>query len=161
MPQEKKKPSLRLVGVLFVGGTVVLFIILILGILYTNLPKMLQQAENRFLQKQVEGVYNDALDNAYRMTYDVAIWEEAVRYAEGEYPTLIEDSWPDASLLDNYRFNFVYIKDKNGDDLHVEFYDYLKQMTHFESVAFTWVEPGAPRAGRPLDRHHRAGTGRH
>jgi len=68
---------------------------------------------------------------------DIGIWEEAVRFAEGENPDFVENNWPNASLLETYKFNFVIIKDRDGNDLYAEYYDYLNGRPYLPPEGFS------------------------
>lgn len=125
---EKKPSSLRLLVLAVVGLSLTVFTVVLLAIFYTAMPKMLLQSENRYLVKQldvVNGLLREAMHNTYVMADDIGIREEAVRFALGEHPGFIRSNWPDVSMLQAYRFNFVVIRDLDGKVLHQEFFDYV------------------------------------
>lgn len=125
----KKLRSLRLFVFLLVGGSLAVFTIILFSIFQTNMPRMLLQSENRYLTKQLDvvaGLFNSAMRNTYLLAEDTAIWEETVHFAEGTNPDYIKNNWPDTSLLQSFRLNFVVIKDMDGNDLYVEFLDHVK-----------------------------------
>lgn len=130
MASEKTSRSVRMFVLLFIGVCCALFAILLFTIFYSTMPQMLLQSEQAYLIKQRDvlvGLMKVAERNTYVMADDVGIWDETVRFAEGKNPNYIKNNWPDASLLEGYRFNFILIKDRNGDDLYVEFLDYVKK----------------------------------
>ncbi len=128
MTENKKLHSLRLLVLLLVGTSLAVFTVILLFIFHTSMPRMLLQAESDYLTRQSEvtaGIFKSASRHTYLMAEDMAIWNETVRFAEGENPGFIRDNWPDGSLLQSYRFNFIVIKDAQDNDLYVEFRDYL------------------------------------
>ena len=127
---EKKPRSLRLLALVVVGISLAVFTVVLLAIFYTAMPKMLLQSENRYLAKQldvVNGLLREAMHNTYVMADDIGIREDAVRFAQGEFPDFIRSNWPDISMLQAYNFNFVVIRDLDGKVLHQEFFDYVNR----------------------------------
>ena len=127
---EKKPRSLRLMVLGLIGFSLTAFTVILLTIFYTAMPKMLLQSENRYLAKQldvVQGMLDMARHTTYVMADDIAIWDETVSFVNGENPDYINTNWPDVTMLQSYRFNFVVIRDLDGNVLHQDFYDYAEE----------------------------------
>ncbi len=123
-----KTLSLRLIVIMLIGISMIIFISLFFFIFYNTMPKMLLQSEDRYLEKQldvVEGLLESSFHTMHKMAADVGIWEEPVKFVEGKNPDFIKNNWPDHSILDNYGFDFIIIKDIKGKDLYIEFSDYM------------------------------------
>ncbi|MDL2313876.1 response regulator [Desulfovibrio sp. OttesenSCG-928-C14] len=119
--------SLRTLVIIIVAVSVLAFALIFSGIFYNNVPGMLLQAENRYLEKQLEvvnGLFKDARRNAFNIAEDIGVRDGTVRFILGENPGYIAENWPEASLLDSYHFNFIIIKDAAGNDLYTEFLDF-------------------------------------
>ncbi len=158
----RKIKSLRLLVILFVSVSLLVFAVILFAIFRTAMPAMLLRSENEYLQKQIE-VVRGAIEAAERATFtladDVAIWVDTVHFAQGEDPNYIAKNWPDASLLHNYRCNFIVIKDLNGRILYEEFYDYTDEdalpipagfagrLTHIERDLLARYQASPPPAG--------------
>ena len=128
MTAGKTSRSIRMYVLVFIGVCFGLFTVLLFSIFYSTMPEMLLKSEQAYLTKQLDvltGLTQVSERNTYVMADDVGIWDETVRYAEGANPDYIRNNWPDASLLEGYRFNFILIKDLDDKDLYVEFLDYL------------------------------------
>ncbi|MDL2320839.1 response regulator [Desulfosarcina sp. OttesenSCG-928-B08] len=129
MAGEKASRSIRMSVLVFIGVCFVLFAVLLFSVFYLTMPRMLLRSEQSYLTKQLEmltGLMREAERNTYVMADDTGIWEETVRFVAGNNPDYIRNNWPDASPLATYRFNFMIIKDADGNDLYVEFLDYAK-----------------------------------
>ena len=124
---ERTPHSLRLLVLALVGFSLTVFTVVLLTIFYTTMPKMLLQSESRYLARQlavVEDALRMAMHHTYVMADDMGIREDATLFALGEYPDYISRSWPDASILETYRFNFVVFRGLDGNVLYQDFYDY-------------------------------------
>ncbi len=129
MAKEHAPRSLRFIVLLLVSANFVFFTCVFYAVFHSGLPGMLLQSETLHQTEQLEVVgkiFASAQDRLYSMTADTALWPEAVDYAEGRNPDFIAKNWPDAPQPAVYRFNLFLIKDKDGNDLHAEFYDYLE-----------------------------------
>ncbi|MDL2290495.1 response regulator [Desulfovibrio sp. OttesenSCG-928-F20] len=129
MHRKKTLRSLRWYVLCLVGGSIAAFILIFFLIYITGMPRILLQAEDSYLRKQldvVQGIFNAAVDNTFMIADDIGVWDETVRFALGENPDYMVNNWPESSALHNYRFNVLVIKDQHGKDMHVEFYDYIQ-----------------------------------
>ena len=132
MLRYKKSLSLRILILLIVGVSMLLFGAVFFPLFHATMPSMLLHSENSYLSKQldvVSGLLDEAKRNTYTMANDTAVWDETFFFAEGENPDYINKNWPGSSPLDAYNFNFLIIKDKDGNDLLAEFYDYIRDVS--------------------------------
>ncbi len=126
---DKKYPSLKSLVILIIGICLLLFALVFFLFFRNTASQILLRSEEKYLVKQldlVEGLLKDSLHTIFRFTNDLGIWEETVRFAEGNNPDFFADHWPDSSLLNVYEFNFIEIRDADGQILHSEFLDYIK-----------------------------------
>ena len=136
---EKKPRSLRLLVLTLVGFSLSAFTVILLIIFYTAMPQMLLQSENRYLDKQMEGVeglLDMSMHGTYVMADDIGIWDETVHFVQGDNPDYLSSNWPDVSMLRAYRFNFVVIRDLDGKVRHQEFLDYVNDRPMAEPEGF-------------------------
>ena len=140
MKNKKRLHSLRWLILLTVGVSFGVFLAAFLLIVQTNMSKILLQSEREYLDKQVktvEGTLKDLEVRLISMTKDLAHWDETVRFAGGTNPDYIENNWPGTSILSRYGFNFAIIKDLDGNDLYVDFYDYEEGRSMIMPVGFS------------------------
>ena len=140
MLRYKKSLSLRILILLIVGVSMLLFGAVFFPLFHATMPSMLLRSEHSYLSKQldvVSGLLNEAKRNTYTMANDTAIWDETFLFTEGENPDYINKNWPGSSPLDAYNFNFLVIKDKDGNDLLAEFYDYIRDVSLPVPAGFT------------------------
>ena len=126
MLHKKKLRSLRPMVFLIVGIILAVFIVFFFSIAQNTMSRILLQAESNYVNDRlavVSGNLASAHENLELITKDVAHWEEMVRYTKGENPGFIENNWTGGTMLQYYRYNFIIVKDREGNDLHVEFYD--------------------------------------
>ncbi|MDR2726914.1 MAG: HAMP domain-containing protein, partial [Deltaproteobacteria bacterium] len=129
MAEEQSPRSLKLIAVLLVGACLAVFTAIIFFIFNNSMANMLERAEDKYLEKQLDAVagsFAAAKRNAYLMAEDMGNWNAAVLFVKGQNPGFIQDNWPDNSMLQSYRFNLVVIKDLHNADRYVAFHDYLR-----------------------------------
>ena len=129
MTGKKALRSLRFYVLFLIGSSLAVFILIFFLIYTTGIPRILLQAEDSYLRKQldvVQGIFDAAGENTFMIADDMAVWDETVLFAQGKNPDYMSRNWPEGSALHNYRFNLLIIKDSQGNDLHVEFYDYIQ-----------------------------------
>ncbi len=121
--------SLRRVVLLVSGIILVAFIALFFSIVQTSMQRMLLQAEDDSLQKQMEivsGTLSSAREMLITATMDLAHWKETVSFANGENPDYMENNWPGSTILKNNSLNLLFIKDQTGRDVYTEFYSHIE-----------------------------------
>ncbi len=129
MPREKRPHSLRLILLTLLCALLASFAAIFFSILHASMPAMLVQSESKYLTKQIEvvsGVFASEKERTLSLADDMAVWGDTVEFVKGNNPDYITTNWPDNSILQVYRCNFVVIKNISGDDVYVEFYDYVK-----------------------------------
>lgn len=128
MTRKKTFRSLRVLLLLLVGVSLAVFTTVFFTIFQTSMPKMLSQAENSYLKKQidtVEGLFNSSQHRVYRLAEDWAIWDEAVLFTRGQNKDFIKKNWIDSSFFASFNINFIIIKDIEGNDIYSNYVDYL------------------------------------
>lgn len=131
MPNEKKHRSLRLSVLLLLGLLISVFIIVFFSIFHMAISEMLIKSESKYLENQlktVNSLFDSANENTLLMTGDVAVWEDTVNFVKGGYDDFMTKNWSDVSLLESYKFNFIVFKDLYGNDVHIDFYDYINNI---------------------------------
>jgi len=124
MPTDGRLASLRLYVSLFVGAILAAFALLFFFIFHTTMPQMLLEAENKYLGQQLrltDGMLASARETLLLLTEDTAAWEEGALFVEGKNPNFIANNWPEKSILESFRLNFIFVKDLQGNDLHADF----------------------------------------
>ncbi len=109
------------------GAVLLVFVIALFAVSRVSMSTMLLNAETSYITERLtvaQGILDATADSARAMMRDVAVWNATVDYVQGRYPAYFAESWPDTSLLQVYNFNFIDIKDAQGNDVHVEFRDY-------------------------------------
>ncbi len=140
MHRDRAPRSLRWTVFLMIGITLISFIVAMFTIFQTSLTDILVRTEDNYFDTQykvVSGILENMNDQAARVAEDLAFWDDAARFVEGDNPSFILDNWSGASLLERYRINFVVFKDKNGKDCHVEFRDYIYGDQNAPPAGFT------------------------
>ncbi len=125
-----KPHSLRFFVLVVLGVSLAFFSLIFFSIFHATMPEMLLRAENKYLTEQIDvvsGLLEAARRNTYMMADDTAVWDETVAFVQGANPDFIKKNWPDTSPLHAYGFNFLIIKDKDGNDAYAEFYDHLNE----------------------------------
>ena len=124
---EKRPRSLRRLVFILTGASLTVFSFVLFSIFHTAMPDMLLRAEDMYLDKQhdvVTGLFRIATRNTFVMADDISSGDEITAFVEGKNPGFMKKQWPDMSPLESYRYTFLIIKDADGKDLHIEFFDY-------------------------------------
>ena len=126
MGKQFKPRSLRLLFIWLLVLSLSFFIIIFISIFNASMPKMLENAENQYLNKQMDvvgGVLESSRSKLFLLAEDTAIWEETFQYVMGRNPSFFRDNWPATSLIEAFNLNFVIFKDNKNNDLFLEFYN--------------------------------------
>jgi PAS domain S-box-containing protein len=122
--------SIRVIVLALVLIVTLLFSVIFFLIFQTTMPKMLLEAENKFLQQQihvVEGLFYDAIKHTYVLAEDTAFWDESVGFVTGKNPDYFKNNWKEGSLLENFSLDFIVYADRLGRTVHAEFANYPAQ----------------------------------
>ncbi|MDL2258445.1 response regulator [Eubacteriales bacterium OttesenSCG-928-K08] len=128
MKNVRKHRSLRLTVLGAVSFVLLLFVAVFFIVFSSSISSMLLNVEQGFLEEQRDTVLKQikaAQQSVKNHAMDNALWEETLLFAEGENPDYFPKNWPDTHPLQNYDFNFMIFKDAAGNDLHVEFRDFI------------------------------------
>ena len=133
MPKAKRLKSLRVIVFTFVGVCLLTFMVIFFAVFHTTMTNMLYQSESSHVDEQlsiVNGIMTTTVASQRAITVDVAFWDETVQFVGGQSPDFIERNWPatGTSMLENYGYNFVVMKNLAGDNIYTDYYDiYTKQ----------------------------------
>ncbi len=128
MRSNKILHSLRFKIFIAVGVLLAAFITIFFTIITITLPKMLTQAEEKYISEQALSAahsFDIATGELKRMAGDMGYWGDAALFAEGGNPGFIEENWPNTSPEDVYAANIIVIKDIEGNDRYAQFYDFI------------------------------------
>ena len=126
MKAGRKLRSIRMTMLITVGLSLLAFVLVFLLIVQFNMNRILSDSENQYFNtiRQVVGASVENMQaTTVRLTKDIAHWDETVDFAAGENPDYVEANWPGATILQNYDFDMVIIKDAEGNDRMADMYD--------------------------------------
>lgn len=124
---DNKQRSLRIYVFLLAGSGLTLLSLFLFFVFTSAVPGILLHSERGYMAKQnalMQGLFATARHNAFRIADDIGVWDETVSFITGDNPDYIKNNWPDESLLKNYRYDFILLKDLSGADCYVETFDY-------------------------------------
>ncbi len=125
-------PSLRRITFRFMASGLLVFSISIFAFLYMTIPSLLEQGEDKYFAKQLEFIKSSIADSEKQSVVagdNISVWNETVLFARGRNPSFIQNNWPGTTPLKHLSYNFIIIKDAEGNDLYMEFYDYINNIS--------------------------------
>ena len=128
--QKKSKPrSMRWIVIWIMGISLLIFIVLLNSLFYQTISRMLLEEEDRSIQEElymIGEILQITLGNVSSVARDWAFSDEMADYAEGANEGFTDGRLAKKSPLQNHMLNFMVVKDRDGRDVHVQFYDYHK-----------------------------------
>jgi len=125
---KKRKFSLRAAALLLAGLCFAFFTGVFFVVFYYTMPNMLLTIEKKYLQDQADFLadrFADIQGNISANALDIGIWSECVSFVNGENPDFMKNNWAGGLPTRLFRYNFMLIKDADGNNLYVDFYDYV------------------------------------
>ena len=132
MPNKKRAerlPALQTVTTMTIGTALLLLLGLLLAVLITNMLFLLERNERENMRERgniATGVISSSTENLQALTRDWSSWDESYDFVLGE-----NDTYPD-EVMNDYPFllhslNLCIIKDLDGNDLFVRFFDFYTE----------------------------------
>ncbi len=140
MPFADTPPSLRRITFRFMAIGLLVFSTAVFTFLYVTIPSLLEQGEDKYFAKQLEFIRSSITESERQAVVagdNISVWDEAVVFARGLNPSFIQSNWPGTTPLKHLSYNFIIIKDAKGNDLYIEFYDYINNISLNEKKGFS------------------------
>ena len=124
---SNRRISLRAAALSLAGICLAFFTGVFFLIFYRTMPNMLLSIETKYLQDQTNTLadrFDDIRYNVSATALEIGAWNECVWFVLGGNPAFIENNWAGTTPTHIFRFNFMIIKDAEGNNLFADYYDY-------------------------------------
>ncbi len=126
---KRTLPSLQTMALVSIGLTLLVLLGVLLTVFVynmTNLVRLNEQENMRERGNTALGILSASAGNVQAITRDWSSWDDTYAFVLGENPAFLTESLTDYPFL-LHNLNFVVIKDLEGQDKYLRFFDFLQK----------------------------------